>query len=342
MARFMNALLGHAPEVVTPAMIALERKPRAVNYPGLSPIGLGMFLDRWNTTPVLGHGGLIAGFRSTLAIVPSHDFGVFVVFAGGADAYSHGPGDPSAAVDAMLRQVLGPVEPLPVHASTDPSRYTGRYWLELRAHTTPEVLFGLDRVTSVTTALDGGLLIDQGGNPEHVFEVAPGLFQGPALDHQRPSLYGFEPGLMLMNKMYAVRVSGLQDPRNWQRWGVLLLAVAALGLGAVFWPGPGRLESVLAGLAALLVGYAFVWPVLKDIDVDTSLFLGSTWRFDLGRIASWTFLLVGGIGIIRASVRLKRGAITGQAATFLLVHRAAVALACLGLSCLALAAHLLW
>jgi CubicO group peptidase (beta-lactamase class C family) len=343
MARFMNALLGHAPEVVTPAMIALERAPRAVNFPGLSPIGLGMFLDQWNGTPVLGHGGLIAGFRSALAIVPSHDFGVFVVFAGGVDAYSGGPGDPGAAVDAMLGEMLGPAKPLPVHVSTEPSLYGGRYWLELRAHTTPEVLFGLDRVTSVTTASDGGLLLDHGGgNPEHVFEVAPGLFQGPAHDNRRPSLYGFEPGVMLMNKMYAVRVSGLKDPRNWQRWGVFLLAVAALGMGALIWPGPGRIESVLAGVAAWLAGYAFVWPVFKDIDVDTSLFLGSTWRFDLGRIAAWTFLLAGAIGIMRVFFSLKSGGVSGGAAKFALVHRATVALACLGLSCLAIATHLLW
>ncbi|HMH30312.1 MAG TPA: serine hydrolase domain-containing protein [Steroidobacteraceae bacterium] len=342
MARFMNALLGHVPDVVTPAMIALEREPRAVNYPGLSPIGLGLFLDQWNATPVLGHGGLIAGFRSTLAIVPSHDFGVFVVFAGGADAYSSGPGDPGAAVDAMLVEVLGPAQPLPVHASTDPSHYAGRYWLELRAHTTPEVLFGLDRVTSVTAAPDGGLLLDHGGgNPEHVFEVAPGLFQGPAHDNRRPSLYGFEPGLMLMNKMYAVRVRGFKDPRNWQRGGVLLLAVAALGLCALFWPGPGRLESALTGVAALLAAYTFVWPVLKDIDVDTSLFLGRAWRFDFGRIAAWTFLLAGGIGIIRTFSLLKSGG-TGRPGNFVLMHRAAVALACVGLSCLAFAVHLLW
>jgi hypothetical protein len=147
---------------------------------------------------------------------------------------------------------------------------------------------------------------------------------------------------MLMNKMYAVRVSGFKDPRNWLRWGVLLLAVAALGLCALFWPGPGRLESVLAGLAALLAAYAFVWPVLRGIDVDTALFLGRTWRFDLGRIAAWTFLLAGGMGIIRTFSLLKSAGGTGRAANFVLMHRTAVALACLGLSCLAFAVHLLW
>jgi hypothetical protein len=343
MARFMNALLGHAPGVVTPAMIALERLPRAVNYPGLSPIGLGMFIDKWNTTPVLGHGGLIAGFRSALAIVPSHDFGVFVVFSGGADAYTGGPGDPGAAVDALLGDILGPAEPLPIHASTDPTQYVGRYWLELRSHTTPEVLFALDRTTGVTVAPDGGLLLDHGGGtPEHVFEVAPGLFQGPAHENRRPSLYGFEPGLMLMNKMYAVRVDGLKDPRNWQRLGAVLLSVAALGLLALLWPGPGRIESIVAGIAAIAAAYAFVWPVVREIDVDTSLFLGSTWRFNVGRLAAWTFLLAGCGGLLRTLLRLKGGAVTGTVARLTLAHRTSVAIACLGLSCLAVAAHLLW
>lgn len=342
MARFMNALLGHEPEVITPAMIALEREPRAVNHAGLSPVGLGIFLDQWNSTQVLGHGGLIAGFRSTLAIVPALDFGVFVVFAGGVDAYTRGPGDPGAAVDAMLGEVLGNAQPLPVHVTSDPATYAGRYWLELRAHTTPEVLFGLDRVTGVSAAPDGGLLLDHGGpTPEHVFEVAPGLFQGSAHDHRRPSLYAFEPGVMLMNKMYAVRVSGFKDPRNWQRMSVILLSVAALGLLALFWSGPGRIESILAGIAALLVGYAFVWPVLQEVDVDTSLFLGSTWRFNVGRIAAWTFILAGSMGILRTILRLIGGAVEGRAASLTLAHRAAVALACLGLSALAIVVHLL-
>ena len=344
MARYMNALLGHASAVVTPEMIALERTPLAVNYPGLSPIGLGLFIDYWNATPVLGHGGLIAGFRSSLAIVPSHDFGVFVVFAGGKDAYTGGPGDPGAAVDAMLAEILGPARPLPIHATTvDPERFAGHYWLELRSHTTPEVLFGLDRLTKVTAAPGGGLLLDHGhGPPEPVFEVAPGLFQGPGQAQRRPSLYGFAPGLMLMNKMYAVRVSGLHDPLNWQRVGVLLLAVAALGLLALFWRGPGRTETFLAGVAALLAAYTFVWPVLRDMDVDTSLFLGSTWRFNLGRLVAWAFLLFGLIGIIRLSRRGSGVAAAGPYATALLAHRAAVAIACLGLACLAQAAHLLW
>jgi hypothetical protein len=174
-----------------------------------------------------------------------------------------------------------------------------------------------------------------------VYEVAPGLFQGLARDNRRPSLYGFEPGVMLMNKMYAVRVSGLHDPRNWQRLGVALLAVAALGLLAVFWRGPGRLESMLAGVAALLAGYAFVWPVLRSIDVDTSLFLGRTWRFDLGRIAAFCLLLAGSVGLIRTVLRLKSAGPTDRIAVLTITHRAAVALACLGLSCLAFVVHLL-
>jgi CubicO group peptidase (beta-lactamase class C family) len=344
MARYMNALLGHAPGVVTPEMIELERKPLAVNYPGLSPIGLGVFIDHWNATPVLGHGGLIAGFRSTLAIVPSHDFGVFVVFAGGEDPYSKGPGDPGAAVDAMLGEVLGPAEPLPMHTTTaNPGQFAGHYWLELRAHTTPEVLFGLDRLTKVTVAPGGGLLLDHGqGTPEAVFEVAPGLFQALARAQRRPSLYGFAPGLMLMNKMYAVRVSGLHDPLNWQRVGVVLLAIAALGLLAFFWRGPGRIETFLAGVAALLAAYTFVWPVLRDMDVDTSLFLGSTWRFNLGRIVAWSFLLFGLIGTLRLFRRSRGAASAEPHAALILTHRAAIAIACLGLACLAQAANLLW
>jgi CubicO group peptidase (beta-lactamase class C family) len=344
MGRYMNALLGHAPEVLNPQMIALERTARAVNHPGLSPIGLGIFLDRWNTTPVLGHGGLIAGFRSTFAIVPSNDFGVFVVFAGGVDPYTGGPGNPGAAVDALLATVLGPVQPLPAHATTaDPSVYAGHYWLELRAHTSPEVLFGLDRRITVAALANGELLIGDGESAsKHYVEVAPGLYQGPAEHGRQPSLYGFEPGLMLMNKMYAVRVAGWHDPRNWQRCGIVFLAAAALGLLAILWRGPGRIAATLAGLAAALAAYTFAWPVLRDIDVDTSLFLGSTWRFTVGHLVAWAFLFCGISGAATVIRRLRRSDVSTSRERWTLAHRGLVALACLGLVCIAQAANLLW
>src|SRR5665213_1219389 len=343
MGRYMNALLGHAPEVLSPQLIALERTPLAVNYPGLSPIGLGIFIDQWNETPVLGHGGLIAGFRSALAIVPSHDFGVFVAFAGGIDPYQGGPGDPGAATDAMLKTVLGPVQPLPARATTSNlSHYAGHYWLELRAHSTPEVLFGMDRLVNVKAALDGGLLIANGeSSAERFLEVAPGLFQGPAHDGRRPSLYGFEPGLVLMNKMYGVRVQHLGDPRILQRFGAAFLITAAFGLLAIVWPGPGRTAAVLAGLAAMLATYVFVWPVLRDFDVDTSLFLGSTWRFTVGRFLAWGFLLLGISGVVSVISRLRSRKAAAVRARCTLAHRGIVSLACFGLVVIAQAVNLL-
>jgi CubicO group peptidase (beta-lactamase class C family) len=341
MARYMNALLGHAPQVVSSAVLAEERKPRAVNYPGLSPIGLGVFLDRWNHTTVVGHGGLIAGFRSNMQIVPDRDLGVFVVFAGGHDAFNAGPGDPGVATDAFLREVLGPVEPLPPRPSTNSAGYAGRYWLELRAHTTPESLLGADRLTDVEVARDGGLLIGSPGAPkDHYTEVAPGLYQGALKNGRRPTLYGFEPGRLLANKMYSTRVSGLHDPRRLTIAAVALLAIALSGLARVVGGGGRRWAAVACGLGAAGFAYALVWPLLAGVIIDLELFRGDDWRFRVATGADRLLLLAG-----FAAVTLAVGAFatSGRRGWTLLVdaHLALVGVASIAFAAIGASFHLL-
>jgi CubicO group peptidase (beta-lactamase class C family) len=335
MARYLNALLGHAPEALSSAVLQTERAPRAVNFPGLSPVGLGVFLDPWNGVTVVGHGGLIAGFRSSLQILPDRDVGVFVVFAGGHDAFNEGPGDPGAATDALLREILGAVRPLPPKRTSDPATFAGRYWLELRAHTTPESLLGADRLVDVIAAPDGGLLIGAPGTQKDEFtEVAPALYQGPMRDGRRPNLYGFETGRLLANKMYGVRVSGLGDPRTLIFASLPLLFLALTGLVQVLGRQRARWLGVMCGAAAAVCAYAIVLPQLLGVDLDIESFNGIGWRWRLATAAVWLLLLAGvaatAAGIRAAGARGQTGLRRLGAAHLAAVGAASVTVAAIG------------
>jgi CubicO group peptidase (beta-lactamase class C family) len=307
MARYMNALLGHAPEVLSPEILAVQRSPMMINYPGLSSLGLGVFLDSWNGTTIIQHSGLIAGYLCTMLVVPSRDFGIFVVYAGGRGAFGEGPGDSGQVADKLLIEVLGPAVPLPSHPTSDPRALTGRYWLELRAHSTPEVLFGMNRITVVEEAPGGGLQIGGEAGPKETFiEVAPGLFQGPAKDGRRPSLYGFEPGRLLINDIYSTKVSGFGDPRNIKRIGLILFCIALLGFLGIVIRGWRRVPPLATALAAAAAGYSIAWPLLMKINIDLDLFLGRAWRFRVGTISAWVLLIAGVAGLFAAISTWKR------------------------------------
>lgn len=341
MARYLNALLGHAPEVLSPKVLAVERTPIAVNYPGLSPVALGVFLDRWNDTTLVGHGGLIAGFRSNMVVVPSRDFGVFVVFAGGHDAFNGGPGDPGAVTDALLKEVLGPAVALPARPVSDPRTFVGRYWGELRAHTTPEALLGADRLLDVTVAPGGGLLIGPAnGAKERFVEVAPGLFQGPAKDGRRPTLYGFEPGRLLANKMYSSKVEGLHDPRVLVLVALALLGLALTGLVRIVGKGKERWMAAICGVAALAFACELIWPVITGVVIELELFRGDDLRFRVASAASWVLLLAGiATAIVGVRALPRAGASAWRVAGA--AHLAVVGLAGIGFAAVAWMFHLL-
>jgi CubicO group peptidase (beta-lactamase class C family) len=312
MALFMNALLGHAPAVLSHALLEEQRKPRAVNYPGLSPIGLGVFLDPWNETTLVGHGGLVAGFRSNMEVIPERDVGVFVVFAGGKDLFNGGPGNAGTATDAFIKSVLGPAVPRSPRRSTDVHSLEGRYWMELRAHTTPEAMYDANRMVEVIAANDDLLIGTIGGPKERYSEIAPGLFQGRAKEGNRPALYGFEGGLMLANKMFATRVMGLSDPSRLIRIGLVALAIGLTGVLAIFTRGVGWKLRLIAAAAAAALFFALVWPVMRGISVDVELIGGHDGRFRIAGAVMWVAMAAALGCLFQAVQTLRRLPVEGR------------------------------
>jgi hypothetical protein len=138
------------------------------------------------------------------------------------------------------------------------------------------------------------LLIGAPGSQKDEFvEVAPGLYQGPMRNGRRPALYGFEPGRLLANKMYGVRVSGLGDPRTLTLLALPLLVLVLTGVLQILGRQRGRWLGVICAAAAALCSYVIVWPLLRDVNLDIEIFNGIGWRFRWVTIAVWLLLLAG-------------------------------------------------
>ena len=326
MAKYMNGLLGHYPDVLTPNMLAVQQSKRISNYPGLANLGLGLLNEKWNEYDTWHHGGIISGFRSMLIIVPERDLGVFVDFAGGTSPFFGAGGDATKTAHELLVEVLGPVIPKePIEPVTDPAKYEGRYWFSLRAHKTPEAIWGLGRIWTIEKGPNGEMMIN--GSPND--EIAPGLFQERRDDGRPPYLMAVADDKILTRLSYAQRVSGLGDPRIITILGLSFAAVTATGLISVFGVGVWRFGAVAAALGAAAVFFVQWLPVLRGVDLSYELFRGETWRFIICAAAGWTALLGGLAALFDGGRKLTAGRY-GALANLAASHLVIVGLAAIG------------
>ncbi|MDJ0921685.1 MAG: serine hydrolase domain-containing protein [Henriciella sp.] len=326
MAKYLNGLLGHRPDVLTPEMLAIQRDSYANNYSGLAKVGLGLLNEQWNDYETWQHGGIISGFRSQLFIVPEADLGVFVVFAGGTSPFFGKGGDTGQTVHELMIEVLGPVVPKPpIEPVTDPAEFEGRYWFSLRAHQTPEAIWGLERIWTIEKGENGEMLIN--GTPND--EIAPGLFQERRDDGRPPYLMAVADDKILTRLSYAERVSGLGDPRWITIFGLTFAAVAVTGLIAIFGTGLWRFGAVLAGLAVAVVFVTNFLPALQGRDLSYELFRGETWRFDIAATGGWLTLAGGLAALYAGGARLVAGA-DSSLSKLAASHRILVGIAAIG------------
>ncbi len=78
MGAFLLALLGHAPDVVSPTVLEGYLAPAYRPHPAVPGRTGGGLAERWvGGTRVVGHGGDLGTFSAELAVVPDQDVGVF-------------------------------------------------------------------------------------------------------------------------------------------------------------------------------------------------------------------------------------------------------------------------
>jgi CubicO group peptidase (beta-lactamase class C family) len=65
-------------ELLSPDSVAAMRSQQTTWYPGDATVGLGQFTYQHRGVDYVSHGGSGAGYRTSLAIVPSQDFGIVV------------------------------------------------------------------------------------------------------------------------------------------------------------------------------------------------------------------------------------------------------------------------
>lgn len=250
MARYLNAQLGHAADILPPSVTGMLHRPLAQNAPGLDPLGMAFFLTRWNGHRIVGHAGGFSGFSADMYFVPDSDLGVFYSWAGEPAPGQAKPLDYGTLQGSMLSLLLGPYQPpAPLAVQPDPSAFVGRYWQERRPQTNFEAIMAADAVDTVTRAEQNALTIN-GKGP--YYAVAPRIYTSAAEGGRPSPVYVFADDVALSRVGAATRVSGFGDPATHQLIMQVALGVLASGLLGLIWMrGRARLLAPLVALGAL-------------------------------------------------------------------------------------------
>lgn len=281
MAKYLNAQLGHAPQVLAPDVVARLHGPLARNAATLDPLAMAFFTSRWNGETIIGHAGAFSGFAADMYMVPGRDIGVFYAWAGGPAPGQGEPLDYGKLQTSFLTLALGKYQPpAPLAVQPDPSAYYGRYWEERRPQTNFETIIASGAVQTVTPA-PGNRLTINGKGPYYAF--APGAYTMVNDDGRPGGIFAFDGDRLLQRVGYATRVRGLGDPGTQTNIAMAALAILLSGLlGAIWMRGRARWIAPTIGLAALSVPLTlFVLPP----GLEPSIIGGDPTRFMLVRAA---------------------------------------------------------
>lgn len=293
MVRFMEAMLGRRPDVISPAALDLLTRPAFTNDPALDPIAMFWTRSSWGAAPILEHAGGLPGVGAWLILAPEQGVGVFIAWAGGAP-----PFDYSALRDGALSAALGPRPRQPLTAiAPPPASAAGRYLEERRPRTTPEVIFGLDAVKTVTVTPAG--LVVSGKGP--YVQTAPGVFEREVGAEQGRDVLVLRDGLLRTRLGAARKVEGIADPAV-QRAVLAIGGVLALtGFAAAFWPRTRVRPLAILGACAPLVGVAALFaPSPSGRGLVELMQSGEVLRFHVLAGVMAVSALIGGALVARA------------------------------------------
>lgn len=304
MARYLGAMLGERPDVLSPTVVAMLGAPLMRNDPALPSLGMNWFLPTWNGHQVIEHSGAFSGFNAWIVLIPETRTALFAVWGGGParpEVKTIGYGE---VRDGFLRAAVGPdrIAP-PASPARDVTIFAGRYWKERRPHNSPEVLLFLDSVSTVSASGLGSLMIDAEGPYR---EASPGVFRFQPTPDAAVRTVVFRGEEMLSAAGYAKRVSGLSDPRRISHLALLLVALCLTGLLAPSWRRWAAIAGVTAAAGALLIpAVLMAGPSALEADILN----GRPWRF-LVLLGAGLVLAASSLALAAGGVRLGRSATT--------------------------------
>ena len=174
MARFMLAHLGDGGGVLAPETLALMHARQFGHHPRLDGMAYGFVERTVNGQRTLFHGGDIFSFQSGLFLLPEHDLGLFVSYAGG------GYGEPLSLFHTLVDTFFPAaptVPPQQATGATDRARgFAGEYQANRRSYSSDESLLGLMEAMRVGVSADGFLELSVLGETTLFAEVEPGVY----------------------------------------------------------------------------------------------------------------------------------------------------------------------
>jgi len=174
MARFMLAQLGDGGGILAPETLASMHERQFGHHPRLDGMGYGFVERTVNAQRVLFHGGDIFSYQSGLFLLPEHDLGLFVSYAGGG--YAEPLGLFHALLDTFFPDTTS--QP-PVQAAGAAERgraLVGEYHANRRSYSSDESLLGLMEAVRVGVDADGFLGVSVLGEATRFAEVEPGVY----------------------------------------------------------------------------------------------------------------------------------------------------------------------
>lgn len=248
MVRFMEAMLGRRPDVLTPVALDLLERPAFSNDPALDSIAMFWTRSSWGNALILEHAGGLPGVGAWLILAPEQGIGIFIAWSGGTQPFDYG-----ALRDGALAAALGPRVYAPLVAiAPPPASAAGRYLEERRPRSTPEALFGLGAIKTIRVS-PAGLFVGEKGP---YLQTAPGVFERDAGAASGRDVIVVRDGVMRTRLGAARKVDGVDDPST-QRAVLLAAGIVALtGFAAIFWP-PTRVRPIaILGACTPLIGLA--------------------------------------------------------------------------------------
>jgi len=268
MGRFLIALTGGAPDVLSPAMLQSLYSPLHQNHPAGSAHGLILDLLSLGPRAIAHHGGTLGGFQCWLAVNPGDRTGLFYCFVQHPDGGAQPPLSIQEAAVPLLGALLlgGPPTGAPPAAAGPPPAasapealepFAGTY-LSLRRHH-----FGRGRLRALLQPDKMQVRVSETGLRINGAEAAP-LGGGAFIAPDGLESWGFftDPATGRMTLSARTLSTAYQKP-SWrdspalmQSLGLTLAALWATALAGLVYGGVARWGAAAAGVGLALFGGA--------------------------------------------------------------------------------------